>query len=60
VRADTHSFAVKHLVTGAESDVHASRLKYYADKGFAVAVEVIEHVASQGIALAVAELKEHR
>ncbi|ETL84504.1 hypothetical protein L917_15695 [Phytophthora nicotianae] len=59
-RADMYSFAVKHLVMGAESDVHASRLKYYADEDFEVTEEVIEHVASQGIVLAVAELKEHR
>ncbi|OWZ09834.1 hypothetical protein PHMEG_00017400 [Phytophthora megakarya] len=31
-RADSHSFCVKNLITGAESDVHASRLKFYADK----------------------------
>ncbi|KAE9074015.1 hypothetical protein PF006_g28617 [Phytophthora fragariae] len=60
VSADTHSFVVKHLVTGAEMDVHASRLKYYADKYFEVTEEVREHIASQGIVLAVSELKEHR
>ncbi|ETN08089.1 hypothetical protein PPTG_11957 [Phytophthora nicotianae INRA-310] len=60
VKADVHSFVVRHLATGAESDVHASRLKYYADKDFEVTEEVIEHVASQGIVLAVAELKENR
>ncbi|KAE9300771.1 hypothetical protein PF008_g22926 [Phytophthora fragariae] len=41
-------------------DVHASRLKYYADKYFEVTEEVREHIASQGIVLAVSELKEHR
>ncbi|ETO63762.1 hypothetical protein F441_23043 [Phytophthora nicotianae CJ01A1] len=60
VKADVHSFVVLHLATGAESDVHASRLKCYADKDFEVTEEVVEHVASQGIVLAVAELKEHR
>ncbi|KAK1943264.1 hypothetical protein P3T76_004660 [Phytophthora citrophthora] len=60
VRADVHSFVVRHLITGAETDVHASRLKYYADKSYQVTEEVLEHVASQGIVLAVDELKEHR
>jgi transposase InsO family protein len=59
-RADKHSFVVQHLVTGVETDVHASRLKYYADKDYEVTEEVREHIASQGIVLAVAELKEHR
>ncbi|KAG3060927.1 hypothetical protein PI124_g17444 [Phytophthora idaei] len=31
-RADTHSFRVKHLVTGDEQDVHASRLKFTRTK----------------------------
>ncbi|KAJ8540654.1 hypothetical protein ON010_g12572 [Phytophthora cinnamomi] len=60
MRADTHSFAVRHLVTGAEMNVHGSGLKYYADKDFEVTEEVREHVASQGIVLAVSELKDHR
>ncbi|KAE9342591.1 hypothetical protein PR003_g9399 [Phytophthora rubi] len=59
-RADKHLFVVQHLVTGVETDVHASRLKYYADKDYEVTEEVREHIASQGIVLAVAELKEHR
>lgn len=60
MRADVHSFVVRHLVTGVETNVHASRLKYYADKDYEVTEEVREHVASQGIVLSVAELKEHR
>ncbi|ETO62785.1 hypothetical protein F444_19374 [Phytophthora nicotianae P1976] len=60
VRADVHSFVIRHLITGVETDVHASRLKYYADKSYQVTEEVREHVASQGIVLAVDELKEHR
>jgi transposase InsO family protein len=60
VRADEHSFRVRHLVTGSEQDVHASRLKYYADKDFEVTQEIKEHVAAQGIILTVAELKGHR
>ncbi|GMF44393.1 unnamed protein product [Phytophthora fragariaefolia] len=35
-RAGKHSFVVQHLVTGAETDVHASRLKYYGDKDYEV------------------------
>ncbi|ETO99797.1 hypothetical protein F441_22779, partial [Phytophthora nicotianae CJ01A1] len=36
------------------------RADYYADKSYQVTEEVREHVASQGIVLAVDELKEHR
>ncbi|TMW59220.1 hypothetical protein Poli38472_007365 [Pythium oligandrum] len=60
VGTDVHSFRVRHLVTGAETDVHPSRLKFYADKYFEETDEIREHVASQGIVLTVAELKEHR
>lgn len=58
--ADEHSFRVRHLVTGAEQDVHSSRLKFYADKSFEITEEIREHVAAQGIVLTVAELVEHR
>ncbi|KAG3118918.1 hypothetical protein PI125_g2464 [Phytophthora idaei] len=60
VRADTHSFTVEHLVTGELTDVHASRLKTYADDSLEVTEVLLEHVTSQGIVLAVNELKDHR
>ncbi|KAE9028490.1 hypothetical protein PR003_g12363 [Phytophthora rubi] len=59
-RADTHSFRVQHLVTGDEADVHASRLKMYADDSLEVTDELLEHVSVQGIVLAVDKLKSHR
>ncbi|KAG2917224.1 hypothetical protein PC114_g7202 [Phytophthora cactorum] len=52
VRADTHSFTVEHLVTGELTDVHASRLKTYADDSLEVTEVLLEHVTSQGIVLA--------
>ncbi|KAG2899461.1 hypothetical protein PC129_g17093 [Phytophthora cactorum] len=58
-RADTHSFCVQHLVTGEELDVHASRLKLYVDS-LDVIDELLEHVSSQGIVLAVDNVKEHK
>ncbi|GMF18784.1 unnamed protein product [Phytophthora fragariaefolia] len=60
VRADSHSFRVQHLITGEELDVYASRLKMYADDSLDVSDELLEHIASQGIVLAVNELKDHR
>ncbi|ETP46161.1 hypothetical protein F442_07551 [Phytophthora nicotianae P10297] len=60
IDTDEHSFCVHHLLTGVEADVHASRLKVYADASFGVTEEIREHVAAQGIVLTVAELKEHR
>ncbi|OWZ21811.1 hypothetical protein PHMEG_0003591 [Phytophthora megakarya] len=50
-RADSHSFRVRHLVTGNEQDVHASRLKFYADTDLEVTEELLEHVAAQDIVL---------
>ncbi|ETO85957.1 hypothetical protein F444_00449, partial [Phytophthora nicotianae P1976] len=44
----------------SELDVHASRLKFYADQSLNVTEEILEHVASQGIILAINELKKHR
>lgn len=47
-------------MTGDELDVHASRLKFYADSSLNVTEEILEHVAAQGIILSVNELKDHR
>lgn len=60
VRADAHSFRVQNLLTEEELDVHASRLKLDADDSLEVTEELVEHVAAQGIVLAVDGLKEHR
>ncbi|KAE8903142.1 hypothetical protein PF003_g12674 [Phytophthora fragariae] len=49
-------FTVKQLVTGEELDVHASRLKFFADKDLEVTEELLEHVAAQGIILRVRDL----
>ncbi|KAE9344509.1 hypothetical protein PR003_g8435 [Phytophthora rubi] len=51
---------VKHLVIGEELDVHASRLKFFADKDLEVTEELLEHVAAQSIILLVRELIRHR
>jgi hypothetical protein len=60
IRADEHSFAVKHLTTGAEMDVHPSRLKFYTDKDFEVTEEIRDHVGTLGEILAVKALKDNR
>lgn len=59
-RADAHSFSIKHLITGAVLDVHASRLKFYADSSLDVTEELLEHISSQGIVLAIEKFKSHR
>lgn len=51
---------VKDLVAGKESDVHASRLKVFADSDLLVTAEMLEHVAAQGVVLDVKAIKEHR
>ncbi|ETP33057.1 hypothetical protein F442_18351, partial [Phytophthora nicotianae P10297] len=60
IRSEAHYFRVSHLVTGDELDVHPSRLKFYADSSLDVTEEILEHVAAQGIILAISELKKHR
>jgi hypothetical protein len=60
VGADKHSFRVKHLLTGHQADVHSSRLKFFAHSSYNVTEELREHIASQGVILAVDELLEHR
>ncbi|OWY95405.1 hypothetical protein PHMEG_00034596, partial [Phytophthora megakarya] len=59
-KCNVHSFTIKHLVTGVESLVHASRLKFYADNDLEVTEELREHVAAQGIVLKVEAILEHR
>ncbi|ETO83927.1 hypothetical protein F444_02123 [Phytophthora nicotianae P1976] len=44
----------------SELDAHASRLKFYADQSLNVNEEILEHVAAQGIILAISQLKKHR
>ncbi|OWZ19098.1 LOW QUALITY PROTEIN: hypothetical protein PHMEG_0006709 [Phytophthora megakarya] len=60
VRADPHSFRVRHLVTEDELDVHTSRLKFYADQNLQVAEEILEHVVSQCFLWAINQLTKHR
>ncbi|GMF44352.1 unnamed protein product [Phytophthora fragariaefolia] len=60
VKALPHSFVVRHLITGAEYDVHGSRLKHYHDKDLDVTAEIREHVSLQGIVLEVREIVGHR
>eukprot|EP00644_Phytophthora_capsici_P011255 jgi/Phyca11/110519/e_gw1.18.275.1 len=59
-RADVHSFVVRHLVTGEETDVHSSRLTFYADSSLQITEEIREHVAAQGQILAVNDLLDYR
>ncbi|KAG3184816.1 hypothetical protein PC128_g13605 [Phytophthora cactorum] len=53
-------FKLKHLVTGDDLEVHASRLKLFADKDLDVTAELVEHVVAQGAMLRVRELLQHR
>lgn len=57
IRADPHSFIIQHLVTDHELDIHASRLKFYADDSSDVTEELLEHISAQGIILAVENLR---
>ncbi|KAG6616303.1 uncharacterized protein IUM83_03561 [Phytophthora cinnamomi] len=60
VAALAHSFEIEHLVTGRKYDVHASRLKFYADAELDTTAELLELVSSQGMLLGVEKLVDHR
>ncbi|ETP51549.1 hypothetical protein F442_03336, partial [Phytophthora nicotianae P10297] len=58
--AHPRHFVVRDLVTGKSSDVHASRLKFFADSDLQVTEELLQHVTSQGIVLDVEKIQQHR
>ncbi|POM71797.1 Hypothetical protein PHPALM_11581, partial [Phytophthora palmivora] len=60
VEANQHSFLIKHLITGREYDVHASRLRFYCDENLNQSAELLELVSSQGIMLGVEAIRDHR
>uniref|UniRef100_H3GNY2 Chromo domain-containing protein n=1 Tax=Phytophthora ramorum TaxID=164328 RepID=H3GNY2_PHYRM len=55
-----HSFKIEHLVTGRVYEVHASRLKFYADSTLNTTAELLELASSQGMVVGVSGLLEHR
>ncbi|ETK95725.1 hypothetical protein L915_01372 [Phytophthora nicotianae] len=59
-KCNTHSFTVKYLITGNESNVHASRLKFFPESDLEVTEELREHVSAQGVILKVEAIREHR
>ncbi|KAG3109168.1 hypothetical protein PI125_g11190 [Phytophthora idaei] len=59
-KALPHSFLIRHLLTGAEYDVHGSRLKFFHDGELDVTAEIREHVYLQGIILEVRDVVSHR
>ncbi|OWY97272.1 hypothetical protein PHMEG_00032249 [Phytophthora megakarya] len=60
IEAKPHSFAIQHLISGRQYEVHASRLKYYADADLNQTAELMELVASQGMLLGVDAICDHR
>jgi transposase InsO family protein len=59
-QALSHSYIITHLLTGAEYDVHGSRLKFFHDADLDVTAELRQHVANQGLVLGVREIVAHR
>ncbi|KAE9026601.1 hypothetical protein PR002_g10883 [Phytophthora rubi] len=55
-----HSFEIEHLVTGRKYEVHASRLKFYADSDLNTTTELLELVFSQGMRLGVDKFADYR
>ncbi|GMF37353.1 unnamed protein product [Phytophthora fragariaefolia] len=60
IDAKPNSFTVEHLINGSTRDVHASRLKHYADNSFEVTEGIVEHIVNQDIYLTVREFVQHR
>ncbi|KAE9220733.1 hypothetical protein PF004_g13246 [Phytophthora fragariae] len=58
LRAEAQSYLIQHLIMGAELDVHASRMQFYADASLDVTEQLVEHISSQGVVLAIVKLKE--
>ncbi|KAG3097856.1 hypothetical protein PI124_g16270 [Phytophthora idaei] len=59
-KALPHSFIIRHQLTGAEYDVHGSRLEFYHDESLDVTAEICEHVSLQCIVLEGGEVVDHR
>ncbi|ETP25725.1 hypothetical protein F441_01423 [Phytophthora nicotianae CJ01A1] len=51
---------LQYLITGNESNVHASRLKFFPESDLEVTEELREHVSAQGVILKVEAIREHR
>ncbi|ETP42482.1 hypothetical protein F442_10604 [Phytophthora nicotianae P10297] len=55
-----HPFRIENLVTGRTYEVHASRLKFYADADLNTNEELLELVSNQGMVLGVEGFSGHR
>ncbi|KAG3152173.1 hypothetical protein PC128_g22832 [Phytophthora cactorum] len=55
-----HSFVIQHLISGRYYDVHASRLKFYADSELNQTTELLELVSRQRMVLGVEDIRNHR
>ncbi|ETK81236.1 hypothetical protein F441_23036 [Phytophthora nicotianae CJ01A1] len=60
IEALPQSYQIEHLVTGRKYEVHASRLKFYADADLETSAEQTELVTSQGMLLGVDQIVNHR
>ncbi|ETK84594.1 hypothetical protein L915_10456 [Phytophthora nicotianae] len=59
-KALPHPFRIENLVTGRTYEVHASRLKFYADADLNTNEELLELVSNQGMVLGVEGFSGHR
>ncbi|GMG17270.1 unnamed protein product [Phytophthora fragariaefolia] len=60
IAALPHSFEIEHLLSGRKYEVHASRLKFYADSDLNTTTELLELVSSQGMLLGVDKFVDYR
>ena len=53
-------YAITSLLTKATQNVHASRLKFYADSSLNVTEELLEHIGTQGLTFDVEAIVGYR
>lgn len=55
-----HVFTIQHLIDGKQTNVHASRLKFYRDATMVLTKELNAHVAGQGFLFDISHLVDIR
>jgi hypothetical protein len=60
LQADAYSYVIQDMITKKEMDVHPSRLQMYCEKWLDQDEDILDHIALQGMTLAVKGIKNHR
>ena len=55
-----YSCTIQHIITGAERQVHTSRVKPYAESSYEITEEIREHVSQQAVSLKIRKVSDVR